>query len=585
FVIDNTAPTLTVSATGFFVRTVAGVEQWWSGVATPVLTGTVTDANLADITIRVGAIVLGTATVVGSDWTFTIPAGQANHAGAALDISATDQAGNGATLTRRIYADTTPPQLSAAATTVLDERQDTIVFPAGNVNAYPQHTHSTNNPTRLGEGGCPTVYKHATLLQGAVADNPIRFDVGAADEPTGIGLNPMAQVRVNINGTPGTFRTITGAVGGFATLALPLTIANAPASNTHQPVPGLATVEGMYEVEWRVSDLLGRVVTVTHCFDNQPLAPPLEAQAPYVPGSELTVPTHVHALRAAGFTGTSNRVLAASLLSGTPATPAPGLSVMDFIVKNHNEMPVHLTVTPTMPDTLTGTRKYVLQRAIVSETTSNGNCITTPSACAAPVLPGVVLLQAGPLSGTFTPTWGVRAINTVTSAELPCTVCGVGGQWRFQIPARSGFPLLGNPVQVRIMTVMTSATGLWPTGGDLGGGLVDMSMPPYVDTTFVYNNGSSLADITGQIYPEVTGCTKTATIAGVLRCTRVSTLRPYRALAQISLSSFSPKNTLLSAPSATGTPRSANSLPDKTFDIPAYTWPLENTLPTPPLGW
>ncbi len=562
FVIDNTAPTLTVSATGFFVRTVAGVEQWWSGVATPVLTGTVTDANLADITIRVGAIVLGTATVVGSDWTFTIPAGQANHAGAALDISATDQAGNGATLTRRIYADTTPPQLSAAATTVRDERNEPISFGADTDQTLPVHTHN-GAIISLGGTDCPDVYKHVTQMAN-VTQNPISFDVDAIDEATGIGLDPATvRIRTSVQGVAGSFRQISGPVSA-GRMGLPVTLlGSGTASDSVQVVPELTTVDGEIRLDYEARDYLGRLASISLCIMNRPLAPPLEIGSPYVPGDGgMNHPGHIHALRSAGL-ASGNRVLATTMLN----TNGPGLSVMDYEIMNGNQRGVSLQITmPGAPSTIPVTRAYVKRNAPLGP-------ITPPCGTDCDTLVPQPTVAAQPqLFPNASAAWGVRIFELTgpnetgaLSTELSCTTCGTGGIWQFSIPART-FTVSGpGPKRYfRVMTVLRALPDLRPTGSMNSLGQLDTSAPPYTDSTLTYQTGS--VDITGQLLPTYEGCEP----GGLNPTTEVCNpghylrFRPYRALTSITLGQLEP----FSQPSAAAavalpfrpasTPRSAN---------------------------
>jgi hypothetical protein len=559
FVIDNTAPTLTVSATGFFVRSVSGVEQWWSGVATPALTGTVTDANLAQVVVSENGTMLGMATVTGTAWSFTLPAGVANLAGTNLDVTATDPAGNSASATRRVHADTTPLTMASVPTTVLNELSDAISF-----TPDPVHTHFTDGAATLGSGGCPDVYKHVTLM--GTNNNPLRVEARATDEAGGVGLDPATvRVRVDLGATVGAWRTlaITPVAG---TTPLPMTLVQAGTNTaTTQVVPELDSTEGAMTVVFEARDFLGRQATTSMCLTNHPLAPPVETTAAYVPGAGG--PGHVHALRSAGLS-TGNRVLAASLLNGTLAAPAPGLSVMDYEVMNPNSRPVYMTFTlPGIPTSITGYRRYVRHNALISTTNVMNNCETTPSACTPPAHQPVVNQQAQPLDANpIAATWAVRAFAVATAggplgAELPCTVCGVGGEWKFTVPARPQLPVVGAPVRVRVLTMLTSATGLWPTGGITTTGGADTSTAPYNDTTLTHSAGS--VDITGLVSgTSYSGCILDDFLDDpppignqTLFCIQRGTYRNFRALTYLAVGQIAVTNQPAAAPSATIAPR------------------------------
>ncbi len=582
FTIDNTAPTLTVSQAGFFVRSVSGVEQWWSGLAAPVLTGTVDDANLADITIRVGAIVLGTATVTGSDWTFTIPAGQATHSGLPVDVSATDLAGNDVSLSRRIYADTTPPQLLATPSTVADETRDTINFGG----EFPAHAHTTTGQSTLGQGGCPDVFKHVTLMSDL--DNPIRFNVIAADESSGIGLDPTTvRVRPWIGTTAGAWRSISSPIIN-GNMSLPMSmVAVGSTTSTTQLIPELATTEGTFEMEFEARDFLGRLATARHCANVHPLAPPIEVYAARVPSASNA--GHVHALMSAGLSGTSNRVLANGLLNDN----APGLSVMDYDFMNSNTRGLTLSVTlPGAPATRSvsmtyGRHNVRLSNTPVSEFCSGGICMSDPHL----PMTGTAInnQQQVTIPNSNAPvTWGVRLFEIAAPSgalltEVPCTTCGAGGAWSFAVSGRRSVPSLGPKRYFRVMTVIKALPALRPKDGILSNGQPDnMITLPLIDGPLNTLTGS--LDITGVFEGMYSRCTSTSplTPAGDRTCLTRSQYLNYRALKKITFEVTDINSQPSSTPSLGIAPRAVSSTRTVTFEIPDAPAPnpfLEGTLP------
>lgn len=91
FRVDNTAPVLTLDSAGFYVSG----SDWWTAIATPTLRGTITEGNLASVTVFDGAVAIGDATVDGTAWWFDVPAATIpGIAGVTVRVAATDPAGN-----------------------------------------------------------------------------------------------------------------------------------------------------------------------------------------------------------------------------------------------------------------------------------------------------------------------------------------------------------------------------------------------------------------------------------------------------------------------------------------------------------
>jgi hypothetical protein len=156
--IDNTAPAVTIDATGFFIDG----TTWWTTSATPVLAGTVTDAAVGEIKAVVAGGIEVSGMVSGTSWMILLPPGVIETTGTQIQIVAIDAAGNQSSVTQRFRVDLEAPVLSFQPSTVNDEAAELVTFAAADHN--PQHVHAGPLRDLTAAGACPSVTKFSYLL-------------------------------------------------------------------------------------------------------------------------------------------------------------------------------------------------------------------------------------------------------------------------------------------------------------------------------------------------------------------------------------------------------------------------------------
>jgi hypothetical protein len=469
-VIDNTAPQLALSPAGFL----ADGSTWWTASAAPELRGTVSDAAA----VAVKAIVNGaelSATVTGTGWRVTLPAGTLDAAGAQVAVVAIDAAGNQAQVLQRIRPDATPPALSFQASTVNDEAAEQPGFA---IDESPIHNHSGAPIDLAVAGACPVVTKYSYLLRSAsppyVAEhpgrNPIAYKLVSADDGVGIvdGSTQYRVLRRDATGATVLDWTSAGAGTPIATGARLFDIAV-----VSDLVAGLDTSEGIYDVEVRATDRLARTSTVARCFELRLKAPPLH----FLGGG----PAAGHRL-ALGYTPPPGQPLPPPSLSLAPGAPfdlvaarllndsATGASLLDQVVVNGTAEPVFLTVSVTKPASVTATQSFAICNYTASTMVST-NCGPEHDPNPACESPADFPPGGGYSSSRITTTATALAFPAklfeldgagVPAAEIPCLApCSAGGSvFKFAVPPRA----TGGAAARRfvVMTMIGQVSNLWP---------------------------------------------------------------------------------------------------------------------------
>lgn len=400
FRVDNTAPVVTVASTGFHV---SGAD-WWTGSATPTLGGTYVEDHLADLTVHAGANLLGAATASGGAWSFTLPAGAVpDLAGADIRVEARDHAGNVASVTRRLRYDATPPQIEIPSATVKDERGDLVTFstavdPLFGVPSYaPTHSHNgtevTLGPSTACDASAPTITKYAYLLDeqppyvieangpGAEGRNPLRWRMTIADDGVGVDLATVAYRVRDV--AAGTFPLDWTPLSGTSSYTVHLY--RAAASGPSLPV--LGAKEGLFEIQFRGRDRLGREVTATRCWNHELLGAPLFVGNPQLasPGGP-SAPTNgppgsgKYGLTASSFSlASTTPIHPVSSLMNAPAAGAPsGVGLMQFPIFNPTNETVYLSIDFTNPTAGVAGKRYYQNRWTYNETSANTLCGTDP---------------------------------------------------------------------------------------------------------------------------------------------------------------------------------------------------------------
>jgi hypothetical protein len=339
-------------------------------------------------------------------------------------------------------------------------------------------------------------------------------------------------------------------------------------------VPGLATTEGIYEVELRATDRLARTSTVARCFNLHLRAPPLEFEV--ASGSRPTK-VHTYALDSLGLEENAPYYQLAARLLNYDAT---GASLIDQDVFNGTPATVFLTVTVTKPLMVMAAQSFVVNNAATDVTDCGDACDVDPMT--GPVyeslMPGVSVQE---LDLTF-PVKVFEVVSGVPAVELPCIApCSAEDNvFKFAIPPRA--PGVQPARMFRVMTMIGRVGSLWPRDGVDG---VHTAAPPFVDEAITwtnpFTNQTTTTKLTGivdhSVVPERTGCVRP--FGG--GCLKQGAIVPYRALRYAALT-FSGSTVSEYATAATAALTPVQAAPDKArldFD-PANNWStFEGVLP------
>src|SRR5262249_11149718 len=147
------------------------------------------------------------ATFTGTQWSAQLPDNALSTSGGDVTITATDLAGNTATLVQTIRLDTTPPSVNVDASSIFDELGSTFTFIDDATGSFAQHVPEGTPVDLSATDSCPTVHKYVHLLAAPNPDgshgvlgssgvlNPLSWNVVVSDD--GVGIQPgSAQYRV-----------------------------------------------------------------------------------------------------------------------------------------------------------------------------------------------------------------------------------------------------------------------------------------------------------------------------------------------------------------------------------------------------
>jgi hypothetical protein len=522
--VDNTAPAVTLDAAGFFVDG----STWWTASAAPVLTGIVTDAAPVSIKAVIPGGIEVPGVVAGTTWTITLPPGALDPDGTAVQLVATDAAGNQRTVTQRIRSDLEPPALGFQASMVNDEEDDWVTFAADH---SPQHAHTGIPVDLTAPAACPTLTKFSYLLGSSTPEytleipsaNPIRYQLVTDDPGVGI-VDGSTEYRVLRVGLPDELvldwtSAGTGSPVGAGVTQFPIGIFS-------DVVTGLATTEGVYQVEFRATDRLARMTTTARCFDLHLRAPPLDFDLAPTP---RPTKDHAYALDSLSLApGAIFDQIAARLLNDN----ATGASLIDQDIFNGTTATIYVTVTVTHPSVVMAVQWFALGNA-PTQVVSPAPCQITNTCVAAAEGPSFVLMDPvyTPMTSLHFPAQVFELVSGVLAAEIPCLApCSPAGTvFSFAIPPR---PSGGQPAHAfRVMTMIKQVSGLWP------GDYRHPANQPFEDTAITWTNRSGVTTttrVTGQVdrsnVPERTGCVSYRQTPTGPVCTQEGTLVPYRAL-------------------------------------------------------
>ncbi|MBE7449237.1 MAG: Ig-like domain-containing protein [Kofleriaceae bacterium] len=341
-----------------------------------------------------------------------------------IAVTARDAAGNtsGTPVGGGFVVDRTPPMLTSDTSGIRDEREDTVTY-AMTTNV-PHHAHG-NTVVPLGGStmACPSVYKHAYLLDTAPAGteniaNPLAFNWRASD--SAVGVNPSSMT-YSVT-APG------GQVYGPFPLSATMsgTDYNATATLRRNGAQGIAalgvvdqTREGMFTITFAASDRLGNATTLTKCWIHQPIGAPVQATS----SGGITVPTEVNNFQALSGFKLENNSPISSLLNATHA----GAGLMKIGLHNRTGDKVWWTFSPTLTNATfskTWTAKHVVTSVSSINTACNfdgGDIYGPPAICTS--------TYSGTMSGEnvastqFSPMLTVRLFDMTQSPPLEVPTC------------------------------------------------------------------------------------------------------------------------------------------------------------------
>jgi hypothetical protein len=295
-------------------------------------------------------------------------------------------------------------------------------------------------------------------------------------------------------------------------------------------VAGLATTEGIYDVEFRATDRLGRTTTAARCFDLHLRAPPLDLES-----TSTSQPTkhHAYALDSLSLAPDAQFDQIAARLLNYDAT---GASLIDQDIFNGTTSTIYLTVTVTRPVMVMAAQSFVLDNATTNVTPATCGIICNTPVQGPSHTSGTISNQAITL---HFPAKVFELVGGVPTTEIPCLApCPSSGTvFKFAIPPRASG---GQPARAfRVMTMIGQVSALWPRDG----GVLEAS-PPFEDAAITWKDISSgiatTTRFTGIVDhnndPARTGCVKYVydPILGVV-CDEEGTIVPYRALRSATL--------------------------------------------------
>lgn len=275
-------------------------------------------------------------------------------------------------------------------------------------------------------------------------------------------------------------------------------------------IPILGTKAGVFAVEIRAQDRAGRLRTIKHCWDHQPLAAPLDVRAA-VAATHGPIGSGKYALSLLKLEDTTSPIdpIGREVLSDpSPATAPFGTGLMQFPVYNATTEPVYFTIDLTKPVGARYTKTVVTGKTTVDSIAGSADCgpatvdpfgnVLDPD----PTLPWctvgfpasvpgtTTVVPAPPLGGDAetSPTYGVRVWEEVTAnnfveltANCPAPGCNQtapdSARQRLTVllPARLPPNLIGDPRPQRTFWVMPVVQTLTDLGPDTSGPFTEFS--------------------------------------------------------------------------------------------------------------
>ena len=396
--------------------------RWWTNTGDPTLHGTIDNPGVDPLTVLVGTTAVGTATITGTTWSIALPANAITEA----DTRVVLRMGNLEQSQLFALDDQAPAAMLFGQ--VHDERGDQIDFSTGEA----VHTHA-GTAIDLAGTGCPAIYKYAYLMDDSApvygreaAPNPLAWQIKVSDATPIDGMDSAYRVRDASGRVLYDWTSI--APDGTGVYAVTL---------YRNKIPQLGTQTGQMHVDVRFRDAFGNESTTSACWENHPMAAPLEIGA--MATGELF-----------GWTLPADSPVS-DLLNGN------GAVVYSQRIVQHAAEPITIDIStpaPTVHYTMTAVDDIVADTPVAVTIGCSGAtdpaCNTTPPADPADKVD----------SGSVQPEWFTGVVDEVTGQRLP--VCfGIGFGVTCTIPARSASEA---PHAYRIEVALSSQGELTPPG-------------------------------------------------------------------------------------------------------------------------
>jgi hypothetical protein len=237
--------------------------RWWTSASNPTLHGTLDNPGADALTALIDNMPVGTATITGTTWSIALP----DNAIAEADTRVVLRMGNLEQSQLFALDDQAPAAMLFGS--VHDERGDQIDFSTGEA----VHTHAGASIDLAGTG-CPAVYKYAYLMDQTaptygreVAPNPLAWQIKVSDATPLDSMDSAYRVRDASGRVLYDWTSVSPDGTGVYTVSL-----------FRNLIPQLGTETGQMHLDVRFRDSFGNESTTSACWENHPMAPPVEVQ-------------------------------------------------------------------------------------------------------------------------------------------------------------------------------------------------------------------------------------------------------------------------------------------------------------------
>ena len=315
----------TIDKTGF----VDDGTRWWTNKSNPTLHGTIDNPTGETISVAVNNTPIGTATITGTTWSIDLPTGTIAEADTSIVIELSSGIEQ-----RQLFALDDKAPVAVMFGSIKDERGDQVDFSTGEA----VHTHA-GAAINLDGTGCPSVYKYAYLmdatkpLYGAeTSPNPLTWQVKASDSTPIDNMDSAYRVRDASGTVLYNWTSMQPDASGVFAITL-----------HRNDIAALGTKTGHMFVDVRFRDSFGNESTTSACWDNHPMAAPVEIK-PVAPSTVFgwslpgDSPISTLSIYTPGATVFSQRVLqyadepVAVKLSGAPGAITYSRTAVDHFV-------------------------------------------------------------------------------------------------------------------------------------------------------------------------------------------------------------------------------------------------------------